>query len=118
MGVTEVTHDEAFDVTYSNLTYTQVTIQVTNLGIVDLGTVDLGTTIVKRKIITIPGGVASLANATISTVGVNINNLNIYNRTILLENQVKYILKEKSNQLLKLLSYPYYKKMFNPLFKE
>ena len=61
-----------------------MTIQVTNLGIIDLGTVDLGKTVVKRKIITIPGGVASFANTTTSTVGVDINNLNIYNRTILL----------------------------------
>ena len=29
MGVTEVTHDEAIDFTYSNITGTQVTIQVT-----------------------------------------------------------------------------------------
>ena len=28
MGVTEVTHDEAVDVTYSNITGTQLTIQV------------------------------------------------------------------------------------------
>ena len=61
-----------------------MTIQVTNLGIIDLGTVDLGKTVVKRKIITIPGVVASCANTTTSTVGVDINNLNIYNRTILL----------------------------------
>ena len=58
-------------------------IQVTNLSIIDLGTVDLGKTVVKRKIITFPGGVASFANTTTSTVGVDINNLNIYNRTIL-----------------------------------
>ena len=77
MGVTEVTHDEAVDVTYSNITNTQVTIQVNNLCIVDLGTVDLGTTVVIIKIITIPGGVASLANTTSFTVGININNLNI-----------------------------------------
>ena len=113
MGVAEVIHDEAVDVTYSNITYIQVTIQVSNLGIVDLGTI-----VVKRKIITIPGGVASLVKTITSTAGVEIYILNIYNRTILLENQVKHILKEKSNQLLKLLSYPYYKKMFNPLFKE
>ena len=36
-----------------------MTIQVTNLGIIDLGTVDLGKTVVKRKIITILGGVSS-----------------------------------------------------------
>ena len=95
-----------------------MSIQVTNLGIIDLGIVDLGKTVVKRKIITIPGGVASLAKTITSTADVEINNLNIYNITILLENQVKHILKEKSNKLLKLLSYPYYKKMFNPLFKE
>ena len=63
-------------------------IQVINLGIVDLGI-----TIVKRKIITIPGGVASLANTTTSTIGVDINNLNIYNKTIWLEDQVKHIIK-------------------------
>jgi hypothetical protein len=95
-----------------------VSIQVTNLDIIDLDTANLGKTVVKWKIINIPGGVAIFANTKISTVGVDINNLNIYNRTILLENQVKHILKEKTNQLLKLLSYPYYKKMFNPLFKE
>ena len=61
-----------------------MTIQVTNLGIIDLGIVDLGKTVVKRKIITIPGGVPSFAITTTSTVGVEINNLNIYNRTILL----------------------------------
>ena len=77
MGVTEITHDEAVDVAYSNITNTQVTIQVNNLCIVDLGTVDLGTTVVIIKIITIPGGVASLANTTSFTVGININNLNI-----------------------------------------
>ena len=42
-------------------------IQVTNLGIVDLGT-----TIVKRKIITIPEGVTSLANKTTSTVDITL----------------------------------------------
>ena len=31
MGVTEVTHDEAIDFTYSNITLTQVTIQVTSI---------------------------------------------------------------------------------------
>ena len=72
MGVTEITHDEAVDVTYSNITNTQVTIQVNNLCILDLGT-----TVVIIKIITIPGGVASLANTTSFTVGININNLNI-----------------------------------------
>ena len=70
-----------------------MTIQVTNFGIIDLGTVDLGKTVVKRKIITIPGRVARLANTTISTFGVDIHNLIIYNRTILLEDQVKYIIK-------------------------
>ena len=54
-----------------------MSIQVTNLGIIDLGK-----TVVKWKIINIPGGVTSLANTTISTVGVDINNLNIYNKTI------------------------------------
>ena len=49
-----------------------MSIQATNLGIIDLGK-----TVVKWKIINIPGGVASLAN-----VGVDINNLNIYNKTI------------------------------------
>ena len=128
-----------------------MSIQVTNLGIIDLGTVYLGKTVVKWKIINIPGGVASLDNTTISTVGVDINNLNIYNKTIWLEDQVKHIikiiqqfpllvliliiwifiiklfdsktklnilLKEISNQLLKLLSNPNYKKMFNLLFNE
>ena len=61
-----------------------MSIQVTNLGIIDLGTVYLGKTVVKWKIINIPGGVASFANTTTSNVGVDINNLNIYNRTILL----------------------------------
>ena len=76
---------------YSNITDTQVSIQVTNLGIIDLGTVYLGKTVVKWKIINIPGGVASLDNTTISTVGVD--NLNIYNKTIWLEDQVKHIIK-------------------------
>ena len=95
-----------------------MSIQVTNLGIIDLGTVYLGKTVVKWKIINIPGGVASLANSTISTVGVDINNLNIYNKTIWLEDQLNILLKEISNQLLKLLSNPNYKKMFNLLFNE
>ena len=56
-----------------------MSIQATNLGIIDLGK-----TVVKWKIINIPGGVASFANTTTSTVGIDINNLNIYNRTILL----------------------------------
>ena len=68
-----------------------MSIQVTNLGIIDLGTVYLGKTVVKWKIINIPGGVASLDNTTISTVGVD--NLNIYNKTIWLEDQVKHIIK-------------------------
>ena len=72
---------------YSNIIDTQVSIQIINLGIIDLGK-----TVVKWKIINIPWGVASLAN-TISTVGVNINNLNIYNKTIWLEDQVKHIIK-------------------------
>ena len=70
-----------------------MSIQVTNLGIIDLGTVYLGKTVVKWKIINIPGGVASFSNTTISTVGVDINNLNIYNKTIWLEDQVKHIIK-------------------------
>ena len=65
-----------------------MSIQVTNLDFIDLGR-----TFVKWKIINIPGGVASLAASTISTVGVDINNLNIYYRTILLEDQVKHIIK-------------------------
>ena len=80
-----------------------MSIQVTNLGIIDLGTVYLDKTVVKWKIINIPGGVASLDNTTISTVGVDINNLNIYNKTIWLEDQLNILLKEISNQLLKLL---------------
>ena len=79
MGATEVTHDEAVDVTYYNITVAQATIQVANLGIVDLGI-----TVFKRKIITILGGVGSLANTITSNVGADINNLNIYNRNILL----------------------------------
>ena len=54
-----------------------MSIQVTNLGIIDLGTFYLGKTVVIIKIITIPGGVASLANTTSSTVRINIDNLNI-----------------------------------------
>ena len=65
-----------------------MSIQATNLGIIDLGK-----TVVKWKIINIPGGVASFSNTTISTVGVDINNLNIYNKTILLKGQVKHIIK-------------------------
>ena len=75
MRVTEVTHDDADDGTYSHITDIQVGIQITNLGI---GTVDLGTTVVKRKIITIPEGVTSLANTTTFTVGIDINNFKIY----------------------------------------
>ena len=89
------------DVTYSNITDTQVTIQVTNLGIIDLGTVDLGKIVVKWKIITIPGRVGNLVNTAISTVGVDINNLNIYNRTILVENQVKHIIKREIQSIAK-----------------
>ena len=117
MGVAEVTHDEAVDVTYSNITDIQVIIQVSNLGIVDLGTVNLGTTVVKRKIITISEGVAILANTTTSTAIVNINNLNIYNRTILLEDLVIHFIKREIQNLLKLLSNPYYKNIFKLLFK-
>ena len=65
-----------------------MSIQATNLGIIDLGK-----TVVKWKIINIPGGVAIFANTKISTVGVDINNLNIYNKTIWLEDQVKHIIK-------------------------
>ena len=65
-----------------------MSIQVTNLGIIDLGK-----TVVKWKIINIPGGVASLSNTTISTVGADINNLNIYNKTIWLKDQIKHIIK-------------------------
>ena len=65
-----------------------MSIQATNLGIIDLGK-----TVVKWKIINIPGGVAIFANTKISTVGVDINNSNIYNKTIWLEDQVKHIIK-------------------------
>ena len=81
-----------------------MSIQVTNLVIIDLGTVYLGKTVVKWKIINIPGGVASFSNTTISTVGVDINNLNIYNRTILLEDRVKHVIKREIQQIVKLLS--------------
>ena len=78
-----------------------MTFQVTNLG-----TVDLGTVIVKRKIITIPEGVSSSANTTTTTIGVDINNLNIYNRTILLEDRVKHVIKREIQPIVKLLSNP------------
>ena len=65
-----------------------MSIQATNLGIIDLGK-----TVVKWKIINIPGGVAIFANTNSSAVGVTINNLNIYNKTILLKGQVKHIIK-------------------------
>ena len=81
-----------------------MTFQVTNLAIVNLGTVDLGTDIVKRKIITIPEGVSSSDNTTTTTIGVDINNLNIYNRTILLEDRVKHVIKREIQQIVKLLS--------------
>ena len=71
---------------------------------------------IKWKIINIPGGVASLDNTTISTVGVD--NLNIYNKTIHSKTKLNILLKEISNQLLKLLSNQNYKKMFNLLFNE
>ena len=83
-----------------------MTFQVTNLAIVNLGTVDLGTAIVKRKIITIPEGVSSSDNTTTTTIGVDINNLNIYNRTILLEDRVKHVIKREIQQIVKLLSNP------------
>ena len=83
MDVTEVTHDEAVDVTYYNRHSSDYSSH-TNFGIVDLSTVDWDTTVVKRKIITIPGGIACLSKTITSTAGVEINNLNIYNRTILL----------------------------------
>ena len=72
-----------------------MTIQVTYLCIIDLGIVDLGITVVKRKIITIPGGVASLDNTTISTV--DVDNLNIYNKTIHSKTKLNILLKEISN---------------------
>ena len=61
----------------------------------------------KWKIINILGGVASLANSTISTVGVDINNLNIYNKTILLKGQVKHVIKREIQPIVKGLSNPY-----------
>ena len=76
-------------------------IQVSNLGIADLGTVYLGKMVVKRKIITIPGGVASFANTTISNVGVDINNLNIYNRNFLIKDQVKLVIKREIQPTVK-----------------
>ena len=78
MGVGGGIHDEAVDVTYSTKPD-----KVVDLGVKDLGTtvIDQGTTVVKRKSITIPGGIASLAKTTTSTVGVDINSLTIYNRT-------------------------------------
>ena len=81
MGVGGGVHDEAVDVTYS----TKPDVQVTNLGVTDLGTqvIDQGTTVIKRKSITIPGGIASLAKTTTSTVGVDINSLNIYNLSLI-----------------------------------
>jgi len=90
-----------------------VTIQVTNLGIVDLGK-----TVIKRKIISIPGGVASLANTTTSTIGFDIDNLNIYNRTIFLKDQVKQFIKREIQPTVNTIIISYYKKMFNLLFKE
>ena len=84
-----------------------MTFQVTNLGIVDLGTVDLGSAIVKRKIITIPEGVSSSDNTTTTTIGVDINNLNIYNKIILLKSQVKHVIKREIQPIVKLLSNPY-----------
>ena len=90
-----------------------MTIQVANLGIVDLGK-----TVVKRKTITIPVGIPSLANKTTSTVGIDINNLNIYNRTILLEEQVIHIIKREIQPTVNTIIISYYKKMFNLLFKE
>ena len=64
-----------------------MTIQIINLGVFDLGTVDLGTTVVKERLF------VNLANTITCTIGFDINNLNIYNRTILLEDQVKHIIK-------------------------
>ena len=87
-----------------------MTVQVINLGIIDLGTVDLGKNVVKRKIITIPGRVGNLVNTAISTVGVDINNLNIYNKTILLKGQVKHVIKREIQPIVKLLSNPYKKR--------
>ena len=56
---------------------------------------NLGKTVVKWKIINIPGGVASLDNTTISTVGVD--NLNTYNKTIHSKTKLNILLKEISN---------------------
>ena len=102
MGVGGGIHDEAVDVTYSTKPN-----QVTNLGTIDLGTVDLGTTYVeKRKSITIPGGIASLAKTTTTTVGVDINTLNIYNRTTLLKDQVQHIIKREIQPIVKTIIKP------------
>ena len=117
MGVGGGVHDEAVDVTYSTKSD-----QVTNLGTVNLGTVDLGTTVVdqgttvvKRKSITIPGGIASLAKTTTSTVGVDIKSLNIYNRTTLLQDQVQHIIKREIQPIVKTIIKPILQKEVQPI---
>ena len=122
MGVGGGVHDEAVDVTYSTKSDQVTNLGTVNLGTVNLGTVDLGTTVVdqgttvvKRKSITIPGGIASLAKTTTSTVGVDIKSLNIYNRTTLLQDQVQHIIKREIQPIVKTIIKPILQKEVQPI---